>query len=51
MRGALRSEIPGLLPVQAFAHYVGEDREGIRARFRRVHECVLYELKLGQGGQ
>lgn len=49
--GAVRSEIPRLYPVHVFAHYVGEDWEGIRARFRRVHECVLYELKLDQAGR
>ena len=46
LKGALRSEIAGLLPVQAFAHYVGDDRAGIRARFKRVHECCLYELRI-----
>jgi len=50
LNGAVRSEIPGLLPVQAFAHYVGDDLEGIRRRFRRVHECVLYELSLVEAG-
>ncbi len=36
----------GLRPVRAFAHYVGDDRDAIRKRFRRVHEDVLYELRL-----
>ncbi len=44
LNGALRSEIAGLRPVQAFAHYVGDDRAGMRTRFKRVHECSLYEL-------
>jgi ribosomal protein S18 acetylase RimI-like enzyme len=35
----------GLRPVKVFAHYVGEDREAMRARFRRVHDDVLYELR------
>ena len=47
---AIHSGLPGLLPVSVFAHYVGEDRDGIRARFRRVHECALYERRLpGEG--
>ena len=35
----------GLRPVKLFAHYVGDDPETVRARFRRVHEDVLYELR------
>lgn len=46
LKGAVRSEIPGLMPVLAFAHYIGEDQAGIRAKFERVHECVLYELPI-----
>src|SRR4051812_28469951 len=34
-------------PVRLFAHYVGENREKVRARFDRVHECVLYERRFG----
>lgn len=45
LKGAIRSEIPGLRPVQVFAHYVGEDPEAIRSRFTRVHQCVLYEFR------
>ena len=33
----------GLRPVKLFAHYTGEQREEIRARYARVHDCVLYE--------
>ncbi|HHX28905.1 MAG: GNAT family N-acetyltransferase [Bacillota bacterium] len=46
LKGAVKSEIPGLLPVQAFAHYVGRDPEAITRRFRRVHRCVLHELRI-----
>ena len=42
MSGAVKSEVPGLLPCHAFAHYVGTDRDAIRQRFKRVHECRLY---------
>ena len=34
-----------LRPVTLFAHYVGDDPETVRTRFRRVHENVLYELR------
>ncbi|MDQ3962473.1 MAG: GNAT family N-acetyltransferase [Actinomycetota bacterium] len=30
--------------VNAFAHYTGDAPEEIRSRFRRVHDCFLYEL-------
>jgi len=36
----------GWLRCRVLAHHTGEDREWVRARFRRVHECVLYELRL-----
>jgi ribosomal protein S18 acetylase RimI-like enzyme len=35
----------GLRPVRVFAHYLGEDQEGVRRRFSRVHEDVLYERR------
>lgn len=35
----------GIRPVTMFAHYTGDDPETVRARFHRVHEDVLYELR------
>jgi GNAT superfamily N-acetyltransferase len=49
MLGALRSEIPALRPVAAFAHYLGEDR-GFLERFQRTHRCSRYDLVLGPEG-
>ncbi|WP_078379981.1 GNAT family N-acetyltransferase [Sutcliffiella halmapala] len=46
LKGVLKSEVPKLKPVQAFAHYVGEDRERIKTKFKRVHECFCYEKQL-----
>lgn len=43
LEGALKSEMPKLKPIQSFAHYVGEDREKVMTKFKRVHECVCYE--------
>jgi ribosomal protein S18 acetylase RimI-like enzyme len=43
---ALQSTVPRLTPVHVFAHYTGEDREAVRARFTRVHECNCYRLCL-----
>jgi ribosomal protein S18 acetylase RimI-like enzyme len=43
---ALRDLFPiaeGIRPVKVFAHYLGDDRDAVRSRFRRVHDCVLYE--------
>ena len=37
----------GLRPVKLFAHYLGEDRDEVRRRFARVHDCVLYEHRFG----
>ncbi len=34
-----------LRPVKVFAHYVGDDRDGMRRRFARVHDDALYELR------
>jgi hypothetical protein len=34
-----------LRPVKLFAHYVGDDRDAVRRRFRRVHDCVLFERR------
>jgi len=31
--------------VKAFAHYTGDEPDAIRQRFRRVHDCVLYERR------
>jgi hypothetical protein len=36
----------GIRPVKVFAHYVGDDPDAIRDRFARVHDDVLYELRL-----
>lgn len=40
------TETPELYPVQAFAHYVGKEKEMIRERYAGVHECVCFEKKL-----
>ena len=37
----------GLRPVKLFAHYVGDDRDVVKQRFRRVHDCVLFERRFG----
>ncbi|MCH1624552.1 GNAT family N-acetyltransferase [Ferdinandcohnia quinoae] len=39
----IQSEVPNLFPIHTFAHYVGEDKENIKRKFKRVHECVCYE--------
>lgn len=44
-KGALKSEIPSLYPVHTFAHYVGEEKDAIKTKFKRVHECICYEKK------
>lgn len=32
--------------IQAFAHYSGAEKEHIKSKFNRVHECNCYEKKL-----
>jgi GNAT superfamily N-acetyltransferase len=39
----------GLRPVKLFAHYLGADRDAVKQRFERVHDCVLYEYRLSPG--
>lgn len=45
-RTVLKSQIEGLQPINTFAHYTGKDEELIKKKFKRVHECRLYELLL-----
>lgn len=42
MEGAIDSQLPGLHVRYAFAHYLGDDGDMIRRRFRRVHSCCMY---------
>jgi ribosomal protein S18 acetylase RimI-like enzyme len=47
IEGAIRSELPGLKAIKVFAQYTDDEgRDAIRARFERVHDCVLYERLL-----
>ncbi len=46
MNGIVRCSVPALLPVSAFAHYIGDQAQTIKNRFKRMHECCLYELTL-----
>ncbi|MDZ5472400.1 N-acetyltransferase [Bacillus sp. 31A1R] len=46
LKGVLKTEIPKLYPVQAFAHYVGDDKDGMKQKFKRVHECFCFEKQL-----
>jgi GNAT superfamily N-acetyltransferase len=42
---AIRPQLPGLRPVSAFAHYLGDD-EAVYGRFGRAHRCTRYDLIL-----
>jgi GNAT superfamily N-acetyltransferase len=46
LTGHIKSEVDKLYPVQTFAHYVGPNKEEIKKKFSRVHECVCYEKSL-----
>ncbi|CUQ21672.1 Acetyltransferase YpeA [Turicibacter sanguinis] len=36
----IRSQVEGLIPVQSFCQYIGTDREMIKKKYKRVHECT-----------
>lgn len=46
LSGYIKSEVPELYPVHTFAHYVGTEKENIKEKFNRVHECICFEKKL-----
>lgn len=43
LNDVIKSEVANLYPIKTFAHYIGEDKELIKKKFKRVHECVCYE--------
>ncbi|WP_291564478.1 MULTISPECIES: GNAT family N-acetyltransferase [unclassified Clostridium] len=45
-REITESKIKKLFICNCFTHYVGGEKEEIKNRFKRVHECNLYELVL-----
>jgi hypothetical protein len=45
LKGALITNMEDFYPVQAFAHYTGKEKEQIRKRFGRVHECFCFDKK------
>ncbi len=44
VEAAVQSSIPDLKPVQILAHYAGNERESVRTRFERVHDCNCFRL-------
>lgn len=40
------AEMPGMIPQETFAHYVGDDPDAVRAAHDRVYECVCFERPL-----
>ena len=36
----IRSQVEGLIPVQSFCQYIGTDRDMIKKKYKRVHECT-----------
>ena len=43
LNDVLELKMSNLHPVQAFAHYVGDKPAEMKQRFKRVHECNMYE--------
>ncbi|WP_214480570.1 N-acetyltransferase [Bacillus sp. SM2101] len=46
MKDTLTAKVPALHPVQAFSHYNGDNKDNIKAKFKRVHECTCFEKNL-----
>lgn len=46
MKNPITSHVENLLPVQTFAHYVGVDKQSIKEKYARVHDCFCYVKKL-----
>ncbi|WP_100011247.1 GNAT family N-acetyltransferase [Lentibacillus sediminis] len=44
--GQLQGRIPGMRPVEAWAHYTGEKAEEVKTAFSRVYECCCYHKNL-----
>ncbi|WP_425449307.1 GNAT family N-acetyltransferase [Dethiothermospora halolimnae] len=42
----IESKTEKLFICNSFAHYLGKEKEKIKDKFKRVHECNLYELTL-----
>jgi len=41
--GVIHSKIDNLYPIQTFAHYYGDEKELMKSKFKRVHECFCFE--------
>ena len=46
LEGNIKSNISKLFPLHTFAHYIGEEKEKMKAKFNRVHECICFEKML-----
>lgn len=46
LRDAFPPTDDGIRPVKVFAHYLGDQPDEMRRRFSRVHDDVLYEVRL-----
>lgn len=44
--GTMKSNLTHFQPIQAFAHYLGDETEKIKKQFKRTHECVCFEKML-----
>lgn len=46
LSGVIKSDIPKLYPILTYAHYVGEEQNEIKKKFKRTHECFCYKKRL-----
>jgi GNAT superfamily N-acetyltransferase len=46
LKSVINCEMDRFHTVQAFAHYVGDEKEKVKSTFKRVHECICYDKQL-----
>ena len=42
----IHSSVQDLYPIQAFAHYIGTEKQKLMSEYKRVHECICYQKEL-----
>ncbi len=45
LKGNISSLKDSLFPVYVFSHYTGEDLDEMKGKFKRVHECSMFERR------
>ncbi|MFF2753708.1 GNAT family N-acetyltransferase [Psychrobacillus sp. NPDC058041] len=43
LNGVIEANISKMYPATVFAHYIGQEIDMLKTKFKRIHECVCYE--------